>query len=477
MVTLSAMYSTHLCKFFAVLLILCLAAKVSTAQLEFSNWIVGKNSVLHIEPDGSTSIVEVDNLASDDKYLLSDNDGNIITKIGFYPLHFDDCNGMTLFENDEHTHTSTPIMFKSPDSKYVYILHNTYIHELTDINLITRKTQLRCFCKKISDDSDEGQDIMLHEEILLTDARDWQYITVERPFYFAQSCSDGRSVWIVMQGHSDRFIIAKLKGSEIECRKIVNYDLPNLFINFSGSRGSSFATADDGRIYCFATDTSSHKQIPKTLCLLFDQKEGNILGHRIFDVNAVHPELTERGKYMYYLNNRKGIIYRQEISVMENGVYNEEKISPDITAYSWLDTNLRIGPDGNIYVISGKSSISVIYDSESDNPRIETLFTDIPDAKIWFPTYLRTNDNFFFTVDCDKTVSLHYYDKKNEVKYHHWDLGDGNSSDEAAPQHYFAKTGVYDVTLNLFLKNGQQKILPSRKITIKELEKPKIICE
>ncbi len=163
MVFQSAMYLTRSFKIFAVLSILCLAANVSTAQLEFSNWIVGKYSVLHIEPDGSTSIVDVDYLAEDDKFLLSDTDGNAIIKVGFYPLHFDDCNGMTLFENDEHTHTSTPIMFKSPDSQYVYILHNTYSYEFTDV--LTCKTQFRCLCKKISDDSGEAQDIMLHEEI------------------------------------------------------------------------------------------------------------------------------------------------------------------------------------------------------------------------------------------------------------------------------------------------------------------------
>ncbi|MBQ1883621.1 MAG: hypothetical protein II165_01260, partial [Bacteroidales bacterium] len=57
----------------AVLSVLCLAAKVSTAQLEFSNWVVGKNSVLHIEPDGRASIIKTESLADDDYALLSDS--------------------------------------------------------------------------------------------------------------------------------------------------------------------------------------------------------------------------------------------------------------------------------------------------------------------------------------------------------------------------------------------------------------------
>ena len=476
MVFQSAMYLTRSFKIFAVLSILCLAAKISTAQLEFSNWIVGKNSVLHIEPDGRASIVETEIFENDCYALLSDNEGNVVTKIAINPLRFIDCNGKILFSEGNNSYTATPFLFKSPDSEYVYMLHNTYIYELTDINLVTRKTQLRCFCKNILDDSDEGQDIMLHEEILLTDAPDWQYYySVYRPFYCALSCTDGRSVWILMKGQLDRFVIVKIRGGNIEDYKIVNYDLDNLFIASNGSKRSVFATADDGKIYCYVEDD---KRIHKTICLFFDQTEGKILGHKIYDIIAPDSEITANGKYLYYDKGTNGIfIYRQKISDMDNGIYNEELIFTDVKAFIPGEQNIRIGPDGNIYVVSGKSSISVIYDSESDNPRIETLFTDIPDAKIWFPNYLRTNDNFFFTVDCDKTVSFHYYDKNNEVKYHHWDFGDGNSSGEIAPQHYYAKPGVYDVTLKLFLKNGQQKILPSRKITIKELEKPTIIPE
>ena len=91
------MYLTRSFKIFAVLLILCLAAKISTAQLEFSNWIVGKNSVLHIEPDGRASIVETENIADDDYLLLSDHDGKVIITVGFSPLHFKDVNNKTLF--------------------------------------------------------------------------------------------------------------------------------------------------------------------------------------------------------------------------------------------------------------------------------------------------------------------------------------------------------------------------------------------
>ena len=281
-----------------------------------------------------------------------------------------------------------------------------------------------------------------------------------------------------MKGQSDRFVIIKLRGGNIEDYKIVNYNLPNLFIASNGSKRSVFATADDGKIYFDVADTSISKQISQTLCLFFDQTEGNILGHKMYEIIAPDSEITLNGKYLYYDKGTNGIfIYRQKVSDMDNGVYNEELISNDIKAFTPGEQNIRIGPDGNIYVISGKSSISVIYDSESDNPRIETLFTDISDAKIWFPNYLRIKGTFYFTVDCDKTVSFHYYDKNNEVKYHHWDFGDGNSSGEVAPQHYYVKTGIYDVTLKLFLKNGQQIILPSRKVTIKELKNPTIICE
>lgn len=471
------MYLTRSFKMLAVLSVLCLAANVSTAQLEFSNWIVGKNSVLHIEPDGRASIVQADNIADDDYLLLSDHDGKVIITVGFSPLHFKDVNNKTLFSDNDKRYPSMPFMFQSPDSEYIYILHNTYSYEFTDI--ITCKTQFRCLCKKISDDTDEVQDIILHEEISQTDSQFYQRVYVERPFSFVQSCSDGKSVWVVMKGMDDRFIVAKLRGHDIVEIKELHYPLyygDTFWV--SGTRACNFVTADNGKVFCDISDDSQH-----ILCLYFNQTDGVIQDHKVLDVHQVTTcnEVSSNGTYLYYSKGRikeqDRFIYRQKISDMEKGIYNEEIVSSEVFPYSSNRTNFRIGPDGNIYIFSGKSSISVIYDSESDNPRVENLFTDIPDANICFPNYLRTNDNFFFTVDCDKTVSLHYYDTKNEVEYHHWDFGDGNSSGEAAPQHYYAKTGVYDVTLKLFLKNGKQKILPSRKITIKELGKPTIIPE
>lgn len=276
---LYSFFLTRSFKMLAVLLMLCLAANVSTAQLKFSNWVVGKNLVLHIEPDGRTSIIETNNIADGDYLLLSDNDGKVIMKVGFSPLHFKDVNNKTLFSDSDKRHPSMPFMFQSPDSEYIYILHNTYSYEFTDI--ITCKTQFRCLCKKISDDTDEVRDIILHEEISQTDSQFYQSVYVERPFSFVQSCSDGKSVWVVMKGMDDRFIVAKLRGHDIVEIKELHYPLfygDTFWV--SGARECAVATSDNGKVFCHIRNDSQH-----ILCLYFNQTDGVIQDHKVLDVH------------------------------------------------------------------------------------------------------------------------------------------------------------------------------------------------
>lgn len=48
---------------FKILFLLqCLYPSFSFAQLEFSNWVVGENTILHINLDGTTSLETYDNI-------------------------------------------------------------------------------------------------------------------------------------------------------------------------------------------------------------------------------------------------------------------------------------------------------------------------------------------------------------------------------------------------------------------------------
>ena len=52
-------------KLLVVSVFVCLFAYTASAQLEFSNWIVGKNTIMHIEQDGTTSLVTHNGITGD----------------------------------------------------------------------------------------------------------------------------------------------------------------------------------------------------------------------------------------------------------------------------------------------------------------------------------------------------------------------------------------------------------------------------
>lgn len=187
-------------------------------------------------------------------------------------------------------------------------------------------------------------------------------------------------------------------------------------------------------------------------------------------VTSQWSEISSTGKYLYHThtissNPRKNELVRMKISDIENGIYNQEVVAPAQQGGNEIYSTLRIGIDGNIYVHNNKS-IMVVYDSETDNPRLETLYTDIPDPDIHFTNYLYTYDLFACNSDCDRNATFSFPDPRNEIIAYEWDFGDGFKSTEITPTHQYATSGNYTVTLEVTLKNGSHKILPTRKIII-----------
>ena len=73
-------------KFALVLLNICFNSYFSYAQLQFSKWIVGENTIMNINPNGETNL-ETNNgiYGNTNQYftqILSDKDGNPFVKIG-----------------------------------------------------------------------------------------------------------------------------------------------------------------------------------------------------------------------------------------------------------------------------------------------------------------------------------------------------------------------------------------------------------
>ena len=284
------------------------------------------------------------------------------------------------------------------------------------------------------------------------------------------SHTDGKSIWVITKSsYEDSLVAINLNGLSIISKKKSYLHLEkDEFWNLPTLSVTSYNVTDNGKIY------SKVPNKPKTLYIEIDQDKGLVSDCSYYDlkVENEHSEISATGQYLYYTSTinshlkKRGLV-RIKISDIEKGNYNTEVINPTQQVDNENYSHIRIGIDGNIYVRNGKSMM-VVYDSETDNPRFETLYTDadISDSDIYFPNYLYTYELFACNSDCDRNATFTFPDPRNEISSYEWDFGDGSKSTEPNPTHQYAASGNYTVTLEVTLKNGSHKILPTRKITI-----------
>ncbi len=399
-----ALYSTRsIIKLTVVSMLLCICASTASAQLEFSNWIVSENTILHINPDGTTNLITQNGIRGDHYFytfnkLLSDNNGTPIVKLGQKYYRYSNGLGMNgsnvgtinyvnnepIYENDRGIWTTAPFMLKSPDNKYSYIIHNTFTYDYewdveTDIIKRIGKTQIRCFCKNNLDDTDKGEDFIVH---VFTHIKTYKHVLddggtmghqdgdIECPMLAGMSHTDGKSIWIITKvGYGDSLVAINMNGKEI-IKKNSSY-LPLEEDEFIGGTESisRLNITDNGTIYTLSPNNN------KTLYVNFDQDKGVISDYGRADISITNEwaEISATAKYIYFskivnTKTKERGLFRIKTSDLENGHINIETISGQTQKIS----TMRIGIDGNIYLGDG-NSISVIYDSETDNPRLETL--------------------------------------------------------------------------------------------------------
>ena len=224
-----AITSRFINKFISVVLVICLFPCISSAQLEFSNWIVGANTILHINTDGTAELKTYNGIANNAWELLSTRDGNPIIKIGYKTgkydgygfsgdnLTFNTLDGNELFVDLHHSNCTLPFLLKSPDNKFVYAIYSTYAIEYEySGGKAYYKTQVRCYCKNNFDDTDKGEDFLLNE---FTGYMDDNTLNLY-PFFCGFSHTDGESVWVVTQlCRNDSIISINVLGGKIIKKK------------------------------------------------------------------------------------------------------------------------------------------------------------------------------------------------------------------------------------------------------------------
>ena len=334
-------------------------------------------------------------------------------------------------------------------------------------------------CKDNSDNTDKGHDFVIHEYKHTESFKNaiprgtWggQDPNIEFPLISGMSHTDGKSIWaITYNNYEDSLLAIKLEGSTIlQKSQSKLYSEEELFYS-GGISILSYNITDNGKIYYKIANK------PITLCLSIDQDKGLVSDCSYYDLKVANQqsETSATGQYLYYTSAissypKKRALVRIKISDIEKGNYNTEVINPTQQVDNENYSHIRIGIDGNIYV-RNNNTLMVVYDSETANPRFETLYTetDLPDSDIHFPNYLYTYELFACKSDCDRNATFSFPDPRNEIMAYEWNFGDGSSSTESTPNHNYKTAGAYNVTLEVTLKNGHRKTLPSRKILISD---------
>ncbi|MBQ3690561.1 MAG: hypothetical protein II937_11970 [Bacteroidales bacterium] len=220
-------------KFMSIVLMLCLNSGIAFAQLEFSNWIGGENTIIHINMDGTTELKTYNGIASNDTHndlneqLISTKEGKPILKISNKNAKFDghgmnnivsitSLNGEELFpELHTRAYSLLPFILKSPDNKYVYAIYSSYSLSYKGLEEYY-KTQIRCFCKNNSDETDKGKDFLLNE----FEGFFHQNVNEIYPFFCGFSHTDNKSVWIISEIKGiDSVATIKISGDKITEKK------------------------------------------------------------------------------------------------------------------------------------------------------------------------------------------------------------------------------------------------------------------
>lgn len=153
---------------------------------------------------------------------------------------------------------------------------------------------------------------------------------------------------------------------------------------------------------------------------------------------------------------------------------------------------LQLGPDGNIYVANGyegvnSSFIDRIETPNSPTPTYADNFLSLPGtthSRLGLPDIVNC---LAMVGDCEvkagikyefneETCSYEFFDNSTvgpftQIVSWQWTFGDGTSSSEQNPVHYYAEPGTYKVCLRIVGFNGQECCVSERCIELKVEER------
>lgn len=388
---LYSFFLTRSFKMLAVLSVLCLAANVSTAQLEFNNIALSKGFILNVE---SEKVFSTDRICRSGQFAISDADGNL--QLYGDASHIYDKDGAILYKCDiEHGFGSMSWVAMNPKDKKQFYVFNSYeknFPQLSDYIVVSH-----FFVININDDK-----YSIDEKIVNT---------YRNPDYYDSYChtsfvlrhTDGTKLWFVTRNEKEIFASYLIDDGEVVSTTI-----------------SSVQTTDRlANDFSLAIKTNPQQNavfLPNGKVLNFDNVSGELKINDKFKIpdDVVSFEFSQSGKYLYcakkdddYLTISRYYVSELEQGIAENEdvIYTEKlEMSGRTTLLVWM--NLLRHPNSSIYIFCYNNYVSKLVTPDSSTP----VF--IPKA-VELPSRLNSNIPFVHYIDMDTDLPCINFSTKN----------------------------------------------------------------
>lgn len=445
--------------FFLFLVLTIAVPIVATAQKEDNVWIYAGSRIDFSTTPPTVTPVGVNYTTEENITSVSDSDGNLV-----YWL-----NATSLYNSNDEEVFSIP---KSINEPYFYGLSIVPFPGRENVYLFVYPDAKRD--RMVMSIADGSKDL-LHPEI------------TESYMEFPHRRGDGVPLFFQKYGSHDFWLLYSYDGTinvyAITERgvssSLYEYNLRDRYGNRVYIDGCEM-TPDRSKILASTTQSGL------TIFIDLDTQTGQIkLLHPIYIPYMDAYAFSSGNKYLYYSNNT--IMCRIPVEALA-------VVSSDIEflAYSEFVGNMRCNTgdikfltSGGVYYFPDNFSgfLGMVTDCDSDHPRLDNRAVKLSDnfSSHMYSRFLAFPKTYCYpygiSVDklCGGAVVFSYIGTEEEVAYS-WDFGDGDTSDEIAPTHFYTSNGEYTVKLTIHsLSLDRPDLVLSENITVSNVLKKLVI--
>lgn len=212
--------------------------------------------------------------------------------------------------------------------------------------------------------------------------------------------------------------------------------------------------------------------MPISVFIDLDTKTGEINNINPINITSMEAFAFSSGnKYLYYTSNRK--MYRIQVSCLAEISTNDEFLAnSEFVGVIGCDTgDIKFLTSGGVYYmpIDGSDYLGMVKDCDTDHPSLvnhavkmaRSVSEHSTSSFLAFPKTYCYPYGFSAVAACGGEVQFVFNDENSNASFL-WDFGDGNTSTEPAPHHYYQSNGKYTVSLTV---NYHSEDNPDRTIT------------